>query len=83
MQKIDDINWEVYDLRKMAENSDRQYFSFKDWEVDFVIEKVREIHPEYTEVNILRAILTCCKRSSSPHEKKEFVKQIVSVLENQ
>lgn len=82
MEKIDDINWEVYDLRKLAEDSDRQYFSFKDWEVDFVIEKVRDIHPEYSEVSILRAILTCCKHSTSPHEKRAFVKQIISVLEN-
>ena len=83
MKNFEDINWEVYDLRKMAEDSDRQYFSFKDWEVDFVIEKVKELHPKYTEVNILRAILTCCKRSASPHEKREFVKQIISVLDNQ
>lgn len=83
MERINEINWEVFDLRKLAEDGDRQYFSFKDWEVDFLLQKIKELYPEYTEVNILRAILTLCKQTSAPHEKKAFVKQIISVLEKQ
>lgn len=83
MERINEINWEVFDLRKLAEDGDRQYFSFKDWEVDFLLQKIKELYPEYTEVNILRAILTMCKQTSAPHEKKAFLKQIISVLEKQ
>lgn len=83
MERINEINWEVFDLRKLAEDGDRQYFSFKDWEVDFLLLKIKELYPEYTEVNILRAILTMCKQTSAPHEKKAFLKQIISVLEKQ
>jgi hypothetical protein len=74
------ISWEAFDLRKQQEGGDLRYFSFNEWEIDYLVALIRSVHPEYSEIRILRAILACCETIPAPHPKKEFYKYVVNKL---
>ncbi|MEN9998642.1 MAG: hypothetical protein RI922_1632 [Bacteroidota bacterium] len=82
MVAMNTICWKEFDRKKQIEGGDVRYFSFNEWEIDFLVEKIRETNPEYSEIRILRAILSCCETIPAPHPKNEFYEYVLQKLIN-
>jgi hypothetical protein len=67
------MNWEPFDERKKEEGGDSRYFSFSDWEIDFLVEELKDERRGIDEILVLRAILYCCKQLQIPFEREHFV----------
>lgn len=74
------ICWKEFDIKKQQEGGDVRYFSFNEWEIDYLVEKIRMTNPEYSEIRILRAILACCETIPAPHPKNEFHEYVLNKL---
>lgn len=74
------ICWKEFDIKKQQEGGDVRYFSFNEWEIDYLVEKIRMTNPEYSEIRILRAILACCETIPAPHPKNEFHEYVLIKL---
>lgn len=82
MSVTKEINWEEFDRRKLSEGGDHRYFSFKDWEIDFLVSEIGFVHPEISEIKVLRAILSCCETIKSPFPKVELYQCVMDKLKN-
>lgn len=76
------VNWDEFNKVKVDSNSDTRYFSFKDWEIEFLVNEISSNHPEYDEIEILRAILACCESVQSPNLKLDFCQCVLDELKN-
>lgn len=76
------INWEEFDKRKLNEGGDLRYFSFKGWEIDFLVSEIKSLNPEINEIKVLRAILTCCESVKAPFPKLELYECVMKKLNN-
>lgn len=77
------MNWEEFDKIKSKSNSDSRYFSFKDWEIEFLIKEINLSNPEFKEIEILRAILSSCETVQSPNLKIDFYQSVMDKLKNE
>lgn len=75
-----EINWEEFDRQKSVENGDPRYFSFKDWEIDFLVKELHIVNPEISEIKVLRAILFCCENVKGPFVKIELYESVMKKL---
>lgn len=82
MAVVREINWEEFDKQKRIENGDLRYFSFKDWEIDFLVKEIHLVRPEISEINVLRAILSCCETVKAPFPKIELYECVMKKLNN-
>lgn len=80
MITMSSICWKEFDVRKQTEGGDIRYFSFNEWEIDYLVERIREENPEFSEIRILRAILACCETIPAPHPKNEFYEYVLNKL---
>ena len=54
-------DWQDYDDRKSRDNQDKLKFSCNEsWEVNFLVNKIRLAHPQFSEMEIRRAVSECC-----------------------
>jgi len=66
-------DWSDYDNRKKVK-TDRLFFSCEeDWEVDYLVRKIRKHHPGKSEEDVRRAIQACCGVVRAPRPRKDFV----------
>jgi len=80
IQKILDSDWSEYDNKK-KKSIDRHFFACTEsWEIQFLMRKINEFLPEYSEINISRAVTTCCLSLKTPHPRKEFIQCVVQKL---
>jgi hypothetical protein len=80
-KKILDSDWSHYDDRKKRNGSDHNNFACTEkWEVDYLVEKIREHHPHVPEADIRSAITVCCKEVPAPHLRKAFVTCVMKRL---
>lgn len=80
--KLEDIllDWEDYDNRK-KKTQDANFFSCsEDWEIEYLIQKIRKLDPRIREGKIITAIGECCGSVDTPRPRKEFLACIVSNL---
>lgn len=75
-----EIDWEAFDKLKRVENGDPRYFSFKEWEIDFLVKELHVVNPEISEINVLRAILSCCETVKAPFPKIELYDCVMKKL---
>lgn len=80
MNSKKNLNWDEFDKLKLKSNSDIRYFSFKDWEIEFLVNEISLSSPEYKEIEILRAILYCCETIESPNLKIDFYQRVMEKL---
>lgn len=80
MEEVKQISWEEFDRRKEIEGGDKRYFSFQDWEIDFMVREIVLSQPEYNEIKVLRALLQCCETIPAPYPKNEFYRCVLKRL---
>ena len=50
------MDWGYFKQRKIEEKGKPDYFSFKKWEVDFMVDIIKYNHPDLCSVEILKQI---------------------------
>ena len=74
-------DWSEYDNRKIRDGRDSSKFACTEtWEVNYLVGKIRKVHPEYSESKIREAVTSCCKEVGSPHPRKQFVECVFKKL---
>ncbi|MGB8194315.1 MAG: hypothetical protein WCF67_20455 [Chitinophagaceae bacterium] len=80
LQSILNEDWADYDNKKIKDIRDGSKFSCEeDWEVDYVVKKLKKHLPEKSADEIKTAIKLCCTKISAPHSRERF---ITCVIEN-
>lgn len=80
-QRLLEGDWSEYDDRKKRGGSDSDNFSCtEEWEIDYLVRKIREQYPGLTETSIKNAISACCKQVPTPRPRKTFVTCVMKRL---
>jgi hypothetical protein len=67
-------DWEDYNNRKIREGINQpEFFCSEDWEIKYLLDKIRKLYNHYGEEDIKSAIDACCKNSRGPRPRKDFV----------
>lgn len=73
-------DWSEYDNKK-KKWEDRFFFSCEEnWEVDYLVSKIRKIYTSKTDAAIRGAISSCCNEVPAPRPRDKFVRCIMSKL---
>lgn len=76
-------DWSDYDNRKIRDKRDQNNFACEEqWERDYLIKKIRELYPKYSEERIKQAIDQCCKTITAPRPRKTFVECVMQRLQS-
>ena len=79
--KILNENWDDYDNKKIMDRRDSAFFACtEEWEVNYLVDKIRKHFPSHSKETIRIAIKSCCNTISSPHPRPKFVECVVSKL---
>jgi hypothetical protein len=74
-------NWQDYNKRKIRENHDPEVFSCKEnWEVEFLVSKIRGVYRHFSEDLIKNAITACCRNVTDARPRKDFVNCVMMRL---
>lgn len=67
-------------IKSMINKSD--YYALEDIDINTILFNIKKIHPQYSKLDILNAIVQCLKSDKTPH-KEPGIKQesIISYLE--
>ena len=74
------MEWEYFKQRKLIEKGRPDYFSFKQWEVDFMVDIIQYNHPEISSVEILQSIAEELSSVSSPVKSEVLYEKLVNNL---
>ena len=74
------MDWEYFKQRKIEEKGKPDYFSFKKWEVDFMVNIIQFNHPGTSSVDILKQIAEELNVLSSPIKSDDLYSKLVSHL---
>ena len=80
LQKILDSDWSEYDNKKKKSIDSHFFACTEPWEVQYLIKKIKYFFPEYSEINISRAITSCCLNLITPNPRKEFIQCTIQRL---
>jgi len=79
-QKILSEDWSEYDNKK-KKKEDALFFSCEEpWEQNYLIQKIRNVYPQYSEAAITAAIAACCLEVRAPRPRKSFVECVMRRL---
>lgn len=79
--QILNIDWVDYDKRKSRENKSNANFSCEaEWEVNYLVSKIRKVYPHFREQNIIKIIHECCQSMPAPRLRTEFVHRVMKNL---
>ena len=79
-QRILNEDWSDYDNRKKV-YVDRFFFSCEeDWEVDYLVRKIKKVLPLKSDEDIRNAIISCCKMVPAPRPRQRFVECVMGRL---
>lgn len=74
-------DWSDYDNRKIRGGSDRNDFACTEsWEVDYLVKKIHNQHPDISTDQIRAAIKACCAQLRAPHPRAAFVTCVMKRL---
>ncbi len=77
-------DWSDYDDKKRRGFSDTKDFACTEqWEINYLLSKIKRLYPLYPDQHILTAIATCCQTLKSPHPRKPFVECVMKRLREQ
>ncbi len=80
-QRVLNEDWSDYDNRKIRDSRDARFFACTEtWELDYLVNKIRKVYPQYSEYIIRITITTCCRTVGSPHPRWEFVECVIRRL---
>ena len=79
--KILNENWDDYDNKKIRDKRDSVFFACTEqWEVEYLVSKIKKHFPHHSEATIRNAIVSCCRTIDSPHPRQKLVQCVVSKL---
>ncbi len=74
-------NWSDYDNLKLKMGKEpRQFICSENWEVEYLVKKIRNIYPFIKDESIKEAIMTACNQLSLPHLREDFVREVLSLM---
>jgi len=80
-QKVLNEDWSDYDNRKIRDKRDGKDFACREsWEIDYLVNKIRRVYPQYNEAAIRNAIGSCCRMIGAPHPRVKFVECVMTRL---
>lgn len=75
-------DWSEYDNKKSRSNQDVFYVDFSNqWEVEYIIEKVKKFDSNTSSGQILDAITACYLKLSNSINRKECLEYIIQIIE--
>jgi hypothetical protein len=81
-QHVLNEDWSDYDNRKKR-YADANFFSCTEsWEREYLVQKIRKVHRQYSENAIITAINSCCREVGAPHPRKAFVECVMKKLQS-
>ncbi|OJW82321.1 MAG: hypothetical protein BGO69_17175 [Bacteroidetes bacterium 46-16] len=79
-KKVLSEDWSDYDDKK-KKKEDRLFFSCEEeWEVEYLVKKIKKHYPEISDAKIKEAIGLCCKTIHAPRPRKTFVECVMKRL---
>lgn len=79
-QHILNEDWSDYDNKK-KKGIDSRFFSCEEnWEVDYLLGKIRKYYPGYSETQVRQAIAACCRTVPPPRGRETFVRCVMQRL---
>jgi hypothetical protein len=79
--QILNMDWIDYDKRKSRENKSNAIFSCEtQWEVSYLVSKIRKAYPDFEYQIIKDKIIECCQTMQVPRLRIEFVHQLMKKL---
>lgn len=80
-RKILDTDWKEFDDKSIKDGRDCLFFNhIGKWEVDYLVNKIKNAHPDYSEDQIRTAIRACSKVIQAPRPRVDFVKCVMRGL---
>ena len=74
-------DWSDYESRKFRTGSGINEFNCgENWEVHYLVDKIKKVYPAHAGLHIQRAIFTCCKQRPISHQRNVFVKSVLNTL---
>jgi len=73
-------NWSDYDNRKKKKEDARYFSCSENWEVEYLINKIRRVFPQLTTIVIKEAIQHCCVAVTAPRQRQVFVECVLRRL---
>jgi len=74
-------DWTDYDNKKIRDKRDANFFSCEeDWEVEYLVRKIRKYKPNKTDLEIRQAIAHCCRAIPGNKPRKSFVECVMDRL---
>lgn len=74
------MDWGYFRQRKIEEKGKPDYFSFKKWEVDFMVDIIKFNHPSACSVEILKQIAEELNELKNPIKSDELYSKLVNHL---
>jgi hypothetical protein len=66
-------DWSDYDQKKKKKEDARYFSCEEDWETEYLIRKIKKVHPEISTEKIAAAIKACCNSVPAPRPRERFV----------
>jgi hypothetical protein len=72
------MDWGYFKQRKIEEKGKPDYFSFKKWEVDFMVDIIKYNHPALCSVEILQKIAEELNELNTPIKSVELYSKLLN-----
>ena len=73
-------DWSDYDSRKIAYDDRFNFSSEESWEVDYLVNKIRNFNRDKPEAAIRQAIESCGKEIRSPRSRSVFIMAVMEKI---
>ena len=73
-------DWSEYNSKKPRQIDRLLFTCEEDWEIDFLVKKIRE-HGDWAEEHIRQAINLACYEELKPRPRGSFIRCVIKMLE--
>ncbi|PBQ33659.1 hypothetical protein CNR22_18375 [Sphingobacteriaceae bacterium] len=80
-KSIIEDDWSDYDNLKITDGRDGRFFSCTEqWEVEYLRNKIKKYHTEFSDATINKAIQICCSLYKGQQPRIEFLQAVLMRL---
>jgi len=72
--------WEAYDNLKKKGGDSLYFYCNEDWEIGYMVNKIKTHYPDLDKTKILIAVKWCCKEIDSPRSREDFIPFVTDKL---
>jgi len=77
---IQTSDWSDYDNKKKSKANRFEFICEEPWEVDFLVNKIRNFYPSLTKEDVRSVILECGETIKAPRSRSVFVLAVMDKL---